>query len=82
MPKADATELAPKKIGYNPSGMATLCRRVILSHQQLFSLPNRTRSPPKSTKQKAPFSLVKLPSGGLGLQNAKIARLLLPGAPL
>src|SRR5215467_10438224 len=28
-----------------------------------------------------PISLVRLPSGGLGLQNAKIAGLLLPGAP-
>jgi hypothetical protein len=46
MPKADATELAPKKIGYKLSGMATLCRRVILPLRLVpFSLASRTRSP-------------------------------------
>jgi hypothetical protein len=29
-----------------------------------------------------PIRMVKLPSGGLGLSNAKLARPLLPGAPL
>ncbi len=37
---------------------------------------------PGAINPKAPFSLVKPPSGGLGLQDAKIARLVLPGAPL
>jgi hypothetical protein len=82
MPKADATELAPKKIGYKPSGTVIPCRRVILSpHSSCFSLANRMRSL-EEHQTKSPFSLVKLPSGGLGLQNANIARLLLPGAPL
>src|SRR5262249_44795118 len=82
MPKADATELAPKKIGYNPPAWRRCAGGVILSHQQLSaSLLDRTRSP-RALDPKAPFSLVKLPSGGLGLQNATIARLLLPGAPL
>ena len=66
-----------------PSGMATLCRRVHSPPSQLLaSLSRIERILPKSIKQKAPFSLVMLPSGGLGLQNAKIARLLLPGAPI
>jgi hypothetical protein len=83
MPKADATELAPKKIGYNPPAWRRCAGGVIPSYQQLFtSLSRIERSPPKSIKQKPPFSLVELLSGGLGLQNTKIARPLLPGAPL
>jgi hypothetical protein len=80
MPKADATELAPKKIGYNPPAWRRCAGGVIFPPTaSRFSFPDRTRSP-KSINPKAPFSLVKLPSGGLGLQNAQIARLLLPGA--
>jgi len=83
MPKADATELAPKEIGYNPPAWRRCAGGVILSHQQFFaSLSRIERVLSKSINPKAPFSLVKLLSGGLGLQNAKIARLLLPGAPL
>jgi len=55
MPKADATELAPKN-WRNPWEAVT----------GVFFWMN---------------SLVKLLSGGLGLQNAKSAGLLLPGAP-
>ncbi len=55
---------------------------------------NRLQSPPpfligrgralsfKRDRQKSGVSLVKLPSGGLGLENAKNARPPLPGAPL
>jgi hypothetical protein len=63
--------------------MATLCRRIILSPNTFLLLARESNAlSPKSIKQKAPFSLVKLPSGGLGLQNAKIARLLFAGRPL
>jgi hypothetical protein len=83
MPKADATELAPKKIGYNPPAWRRCAGGSFFSHKQLSaSLSRIERVLPKSIKQEPHFSLVKLPSGGLGLQNAKIARLLLPGAPL
>lgn len=67
MPKANATELGPKKIGYNPPAMATLCRRVILLPLS-YLLPARESHAfsRRTSSKKAPFSLVKLPSGGLG----------------
>ena len=68
MPKADATELAPKKSAIQPSG--TLFCGVPEGFCFLVQV-----------LKSQPISLVRLPSGGLGLQNAKIARLLLPGAP-
>ena len=67
MPKADATELAPKKSAI-PSG-TLFC-----------GVPEGFCFLVKVFKSQ-PISLVRLPSGGLGLQNAKVARLLLPGAP-
>jgi hypothetical protein len=71
----------PKKIGYKPSGTVIRAGRSLFPLTAFASLSRIECVFPKSTKQN-PFSLVKLPSRGLGLQNAKIARLLLPGAPL
>jgi len=82
MPKADATELAPKKIGYTLRHGHAVPEGSLFSINSFASLSRIERALPKSIKQKTPFSLVKLPSGGLGLKNAKIARPLLPGAPL
>src|SRR5262245_37876819 len=69
MPRADATELAPKKSA--PRALPQFPNR---GAGGLFAFRQR------KTK-KACISLVKLPSGGPGLLNAKIARQPLPGAP-
>ena len=69
MPRADATELAPKKS----------------AHQSPPAVPDSGAGGlfvfRQEQNKKACISLVKLPSGGSGLQNAKTARPLLPGAP-
>src|SRR5215472_6442264 len=69
MPRADATELAPKKS----------------AHQSPPAVPDSGAGGlfvfRQEQNKKASISLVKLPSGGSGLQNAKPARPLLPGAP-
>src|SRR6266852_6228947 len=84
MPKADATGLAPKKSAdHNPPAQDSSVRegcgfgfRSRPSPRAL--LPARHRAEPENQK---PISLVKSPSGGLGLYNAQTARPLLPGAP-
>ena len=80
MPRADATELAPKKSAlHNPPAHAARCGRVVRCGR------SQTRNPvpcgPFDRCNNNPISLVKFPSGGLGLLNAKTARPLLPGAP-
>src|SRR5215472_5048759 len=69
MPRADATELAPKKS----------------AHQSPPAVPDSGAGGlfvfRQEQNKKACISLVKLPSGGSGLQNAKPARPLLPGTP-
>jgi hypothetical protein len=60
-----------------------LCGRVVVlvpapARAPVLLLPARHRAEPENQK---PISLVKSPSGGLGLQNAQTARPLLPGAP-
>jgi len=82
MPKADATGLAPKK-----SADTTLpypirrCGRVWFRVAAQRSSPGKLSSPVRTEPQNPSISLVKPRSGGLGLQNAKTARPLLPGAP-
>src|SRR6516225_6858280 len=78
MPKADATELAPKKIGCTPPAWRCCAGGPFVSPQLFAFLSQNRPCSPEEHLIKNPFSLVRLPSGGLGLQNAKIARLLLP----
>ena len=81
MPKADAMELAPKKIGYTLRHGDAVPEGSFFPTSS-FCFSRMDCALPRGINPKAPFSLVKLPSGGLGPQNAKIARLFLPGAPL
>jgi len=70
MPKADSTELVPKKSAY----------RTLRDTSSLLEGFWFLSAVPAQQLLSQLISLVRLPSGGLGLQNAKIARLLLPGA--
>jgi hypothetical protein len=74
MPKADATELASKKIGYNSSAMATLCRRGIVSPHSFLLLLVKSLLP-TSIKQNAIFFDEASERRPWAI-NAKIARLL------
>jgi hypothetical protein len=69
MPKADATELAPKKSAVWPSGSAMLRRRAYDSFDRLSACYLRllAPAPPWSKGFEQSISLVKLLSGGLGL---------------
>ena len=57
MPKADATELAPKKIGYKPSGTVIPCRagRVIIPLTAFASLSRIECVLPKASNKKPHF---------------------------
>ena len=72
MPKADATELAPKKIGYNPPAWRRCAGGVIRSHRQLSASLSRIDCVlPKSINPKPPFSLVKLRAEALGYKTRR-----------
>ena len=82
MPEADATGLAPKKSAdHQPSRTRFVgCGRVWLPFRPRQRSSFRQAALYR-THENQSISLVKPRSGGLGLQNAKTARPLLPGAP-
>jgi hypothetical protein len=80
MPKADATELAPKKIGYNPPAWRRCAGGIILCHQQLLLLANRLRSP-ESINPK-PIFFGEAPERRPWATKREDRPAALPGAPL